>query len=143
MKINLITAETFSHEGGRITIKHTYSLDASEDFEVHTSGMTDDEILEAAEWMDFIDVRTENIEHSFYKAIRMLDNIEIGSSVEMSWINKPRAETVDEVKAGIKNLKFEISADVTFSLDYEAKTKMEKALVTATLMEVPKAKLTE
>lgn len=140
MKTNLVTAETYSHEGGSIQIKHTYLLDASKEFNEHTDGMSEDEILESAQWMDFIDIQHTKIEHEFYKTIKSMTNLDMGSSVEMSWVNNPEANTVEEAKNIAKSLRFEISANISFRLDYSATTDIEKALVAAVSLEVPGAK---
>jgi hypothetical protein len=140
MKANLVTAETYSHESGKITVRQTYTLDASKEFEEHTKVMSDDEIMEAAEWMDFIDIKQVNIEHELYSAIKIMDNLEWGSSVDLSWLGRHEVKTVEDAKKKVAGLELEVTAELSFSLDHEAQTKIEQALMKATTFEVPGAK---
>lgn len=146
MKMTITTAETDNTEFGKISVKQSYSLDATEDFENYTEGMGDDEIIETAYDLDFFHLSETEITTKLHNAVRgwstvdvSIENVSISFSGPGGW----SLQTVEEARNKVKNITIEVEAEFSYEMDYTFKENLEKAVLAAVSSEGNKLKKIE
>lgn len=140
--MNIVKAETNQSQEGTVTITQTYIVDASDDFLEYTEDYTDDEIIEAGQDKDYLDLNSGKIESTFWGLIRGTENVDYTiMNVSVSLYNNPNPETVEQAIEFSKKLQVEVQVELAYSPDYTAIGELEKNLIKSVVSTKPKATL--
>lgn len=140
--MNIVKAETNQSQEGTVTITQTYIVDASDDFLEYTEDYTDDEIIEAGQDKDYLDLNSGKIESTFWGLIRGTENVDYTiMNVSVSLYNNPNPETVEQAIEFSKKLQVEVQVELAYSTDYTAIGELEKNLIKSVVSTKPKATL--